>query len=356
MERTRWRLILCRWGVEYCPAILPVLATGALALLFGYHTLDQVDRQPVLTGWFRYLSWLQYIPEWLRKGLLVVLITAIPAFFVGRMALKHRVGANVAAVAGVGTTVVLATQLCDLMAGIVVGVVFAVVIMAGSVAIWVIKEKRVGSTLQLSWLKSGSEESSVGTVQFAQIALALYMGTVALIAVTNAVPAGARWDVLLFCGIGITAASALSEQGGVKNVLAMVGSGIALFGAYFEMDGAFAMDDGGPTAMMVLLVAGFVIYVPCIPLALRAVHRVRILVAPPLVAGLATCITFVATSIPAIMISAGCDVEAEYSAALIGASALISVLVGVVFFFLALALVIRSWREVNKASSGDLNG
>ena len=356
MERTRYRAILCGWGVEYWPVILPVLATVALALLLGYHALDQVERQSVLTGWFRYLSWLRYIPEWLRKVVLVVLITVIPAFLAGRFALKYRVGANVAALAGVGTTVALATWLCDLMGGIVIGLVIAVVIIAGSVAVGVIKERGLGRTGQLSWLNSVSEQSSIGTIQFAQIAIALYMGTVALIAVTNAVSAEFLWDVLLFCGIGITAASALSEQGGLRNVLAMVGSGIALFGSYFEMDRALAMGDGEPTAMVVLLAAGLVIYGPSTALALRAVHWVRILIAPMLVAGLSICVTFVATSIPAILVSVGCNLKAEYSAVLIGASAPISVVVGVVVFCIVLGLVICSWRKVANAKSGDING
>ena len=351
MKRTRWRRILCGWGIEYWPVILPVLAIVVPALLLGYHALDQVERQPVLTGWFRYLSWLWYIPESLRKVVLVVLITVIPAFLAGRIALKYRVGANVAAVAGVGTTVALATQLCDLIAGIVAGLVIAVVIIAGSVVVGVIKEKRVGSTLQLSWLNSVWEQSSIGMVQFAQIAIALYMGTVALIAVTNAVSAESRWDVLLFSGIGITAASTLSEQGRLKNVLAMVGSGVGLVGSYVEMDHALAIGDGGPTAASVLLAAGLLIYVPFAALALQAPYWVRILIAPMLVAGLAICPTFVATSIAVIVVSVGCNLKAEYSAVLIGASALISVVV----FCIVFVLVICSWREVAKVNSANIN-
>ena len=173
----------------------------------------------------------------------------------------------------------------------------------------------------------------------------LHMGTVALIAVTNAVPPESRWHVLLFSGIGITAASTLSEQGRLKNGLAMVGSGIGLVGSYVAMDHALAMGDGGPTSASVLGAAGLLIYVPLVALALQAPQLVRIFIAPMLIAGLATCVTLVVTLIPALVVSVGCNLKVEYSAVLIGASALVSVVVGFVFFCIALGLAIRSWRK-----------
>ena len=181
------------------------------------------------------------------------------------------------------------------------------------------------------------------------------MGMVALIAIANAVPGESRWDVLAFSGIGITAASAISEQGKLKNFLAVVGSGIALLGSYVEMDRALAMGGGETTAATVLLAAGLVIYVPFTALALRGVHWVRILIAPMLIGGLAICVTLLETSLPAILVSVGCNLKPELVAVLIVFSGLVSCVVGIAVFFIFVVLAVRRWREKAKAATKNVN-
>ena len=223
--------------------------------------------------------------------------------------------------------------------------------MAGAVGIRALEKRGLRNALGGWWSNSVSEQTSLGTVQFAQISLAFYMGTVALMAIASAVPAESRWDVLAFSGIGITAASAISEQGKLKNILAVVGSGIALLGSYFEMDRALATGDGETTAATVLLAAGLVIYVPFTMLVLRGGHWVRILFAPMLIAGLAICITFLTTSLPAILVYVGCNLKPAYILVLVWASGLVSCLAGVTVFCIVLIMAIRRWRERAKAAA-----
>ena len=227
--------------------------------------------------------------------------------------------------------------------------------MAGTMGVRALEEKGLWKTIEDWWSNSVSEQTSMGTVRFAQVTVALYMGTIALMAIAIAVPAEARWAVLAFSGIGITAASAISEREKLKNFLAVVGSGIALLGAYVEMDRALAGGGGDTTAATVLLAAGLVIYVPFTALALRAVKWVRILIAPMLLAGLAMSVTFMATSVAAILVSVGCNLKPAHIAALLAASGSISCVVGVAVFFILLVLAIRSWREEAKADSPNVN-
>ena len=351
-------LILRQWAKEYGPVILPVLATIAVALPAAYYAADQVGGQPAPTGWVKYISWSRYAPEWLTRGFLVVLITGSLAFVACWTAVKHKIGANAAAVAGVATTATLmwATQWCDPTGGIVVGLTTAGVIVAAAVCFKALEGRGVRKALDDWWSNSVSKQTSIGTVQFAQISMAIYMGSVALIAIMGGVPGESRWDILTFAGIGITAASVISDQRNLKNFLAMAGVGIALWGSYIEMDRALAMSGGEVNAATVMLVAGIVIYVPLTALALRGHHMVRILIAPTPVAGLATCITLVVTGVPAVLITVGCGTGAAPTAFLIGGAGLLSVVVGFLVFCLVTALAFRSWWKQRNAATPNANG
>ena len=361
-------LILRQWAREYGPAILPVLATIAVTLPMACYAADQVGGQPAPTGWVRYISWSRYAPEWLTRGFLVVLITGSLAFIACWTAVKYKIGANLAAVAGFVTTATLtwATQWCDQTGGIVVGLTIAGVIVAAAVCFEALKEKGVWKALLEGrgvwralddwWSNSVSKQTSIGTVQFAQISIAIYMGSVALIAMMGGVPGESRWDVLTFAGIGITAASALSEKRNLKNFLALVGVGIALWGSYIEMDRTLAMGGGEVNAATVMLAAGIVIYVPLTALALRGRHMVRILIAPMPVAGLATCMTLVVTGVPAVLITVGCGTGAAPTAFLIGGAGFLSIAVGFLVFCLVTALAFRSWWKQRNAATPNANG
>ena len=272
--------------------------------------------------------------------------------------MKYKIGANAAAVAGVATTATLmwATQWCDPTGGIVVGLTTAGVIVAAAVCFKALEGRGVRKALDDWWSNSVSKQTSIGTVQFAQISMAIYMGSVALIAIMGGVPGESRWDILTFAGIGITAASVISDQRNPKTFLAMTGVGIALWGSYIEMDRALAMSGGEVNAATVMLVAGIAIYVPLTALALRGHHVVRILIAPTPVAGLAACITLVVTGVPAVLITVGCGTGAAPTAFLIEGAGWLSVVVGFLVFCLVTALALRSWWKQRNAATPNANG
>lgn len=343
----RIKRILRTWAIEYGPVLLPMSAAVAVAMAVVYYLVEPGVGHPPPTWQGRYLAWLWLIPGWLSKGLLMFLTAGILALLAYRTTLKYRFWANAAAFAGVIATSTLtwATQTCDLTGGITAGLTTAGIIMAGAVGIKEWMERGLRKTLEVWWSNSVSDRTSIGTVQFAQISLAFYMGTVALIAIASSVPAESRWDILAFSGIGITAAAGISERGKLKNCLAVGGSGIALLGSYVEMDRALAAGDGETTAMTILLAAGLLVYVPFTALALQTVHWVRILIAPMLIGGLAFCVTFFSTSLPMILVSVGCNLKPMNITMLIGVSGLLSFVVGVAAFLTFIILAVLRWRK-----------
>lgn len=277
----RIRQMLPRWAIEHSPTVLPVLAAGALALLLASHAAEQVGHQPTPPGWVGYISsWTRHIPEWLIKGFLICIVTGYGAFMAYRIARKYPAEANLAAVAGGVTVAVLAgaAQWCSTAGGIAAGLLIAGVIVSGVVCTRTRTRRRLRQTLEGWWPNSGSKQASLGTIQFAQIIMALYFSVIALMAISGSVPEEFRWKVLAFAGIGITAASVLSDTRKLSNWLAMTGVGIGLWGGYLEMSRAAGMVDSEVSAASIMLAAGVIIYIPLTALALRAPAFVRILV------------------------------------------------------------------------------
>ena len=188
----------------------------------------------------------------------------------------------------------------------------------------------------------------MGMVRFAQISLGLYFGIIALMAAAGTALAESRWEVLTVAGVGITAASVISEKRRLTSVLALIGAGIAWWVSYNEMARAVAMDGAGINSANLMLAAGIVIYLPVTALALRAQQGLRILIASMLVAGLATCATFVAIGIFAVVIFTGCNAGNALLAALLSAAVVISMVVGAATFLGLLAMGVVNWRKNRK--------
>ena len=206
-------------------------------------------------------------------------------------------------------------------------------------------------TLDGWWSNSASPGTNLGTIQFAQISLAFYFGTIALMAMASAVLAESRWEVLTLAGVGITAASVISDKRKLTNGLALVGVGIAWWGAYIEMDRAVAMDDTGMNAATVMLAAGIMIYLPVTALALRAHQAVRILIAPMLVAGSVTCAAFLAIGVIAIFVFTGCKAGDALIATLLWSAVAIPIVVGAATFFILVVMAIVNWRKNRKGAA-----
>ena len=351
MPETDWPMrrikqILRQRARQHGPTALPTLAAGAIALLFASYAAEQVGGQPVPSGWAGHIiSWLHYTPEWLIKGLLICIVTGWAVFMAYPIAQKYRAEANSAAVAVSMTVVVLtwATQWCTTAGGISAGLLIAGVIVSGMVCVRGGAKRRLWKTIKGRWPDSEPKQASMGTIPFAQTIMALYFGAIALIAMSGSVPAEFRWKVLAFAGIGITAASVLSDSRKLNNLLAMSGVGIGLWGGYIEMNRAAAAIGGEVNAATVMLVAGILIYVPLTALTFRAPTFVRVIIAPMLVAGLAFCAAFPVTMIIAVIIGTGCNLEAKPLAVLVLGSAMFSVVVGAATFLILTAIEIVNW-------------
>lgn len=337
--------ILRRWTIQYGPAVLPTLAAGAIGLLLGVHAVEQVGAQPVPSRWAGYIPWTDHALEWMINGILICITTgcvAFPAYVISR---KYRAEANLAVVAGGMTVAVLtwATQWCSTAGGISAGLLIAGVIGSGVVCVRGGVRRRLWNTIKGRWSDTESEQTSLGIIQFAQIIMALYFGAIALIAISGSVPEEFRWKVLTFAGIGITAASVLSDTRKLNNLLAMLGVGIGLWGGYIEMNRAATLGDGQVDPATVMLFAGIVIYFPLTALAIRGPTFVRIMIAPMLVAGLAFSVVFLATVITAAIIGAGCNLGAAPVAVLVLGSAMVSFVVGAATFAILTAIEIVNW-------------
>ena len=349
----RIREILLRWTIQYGPAVLPTLAAGAIGLLLGSNAAEEMGGQPAPSGWAGYISWTRYTPEWLIKGILICMTTggvAFPAYCIAR---KYRAESNLAVIAGSMTVAVLTwtTQWCSTAGGISAGLLIAGVIVSGVVCVRGGVRRRLWKTIKGRWSDSESEQAGLGNLQFAQAIMALYFGAIALIAISGAVPAELRWKVLAFAGIGITAASVLSDTRTLNNLLAMLGVGIALWGGFIEMNRAAATVGGEVNAATVMLLACIVIYFPLTVLALRGPTFARAMIAPMLVAGLAFSAAFMATVIIAFFIGTGCNLGATPLAVLLFGSAMFSFVVGAATFLILTTIGIVNWWRRRKGAA-----
>ena len=345
--------ILARGARKYGPAVLPVSAVAAVALMAAYQVVEPMGVPSTTTGWTSYVSLSRYVPSWLGKGTLIAVITGGTAFVACWIAWRHKVAANVAAVAGIAAVAVLtwSTQWCSDVGGILVGAVVASMIIAAAAVARVQSDGGILKTLDVWWSRPASPVTNIGMIRFGQVSLALYFGTIALMATTGSVLAESRWEVLTLSGVGITAASVISEKRRLTNALALIGVGIAWWVSYIEMGRAVAMDDAGINAADLMLAAGIIIYLPITALALRAQQHVRILIAPMLVAGLATCATFLAIGIIAVAIFTGCNAADALLAALLSAAVVISSVVGAATLLALFAIGIVNWRRSRKGAT-----
>ena len=337
------RQILVQAVRKYGPAVLPVSAAAAVALMAAYQAVEPVGVPSTTAGGAIYVWLSRHVPSWLGKGTLIAVMTGGTAFVACWIAWRHRIAANMAAVAGIAAVAVLtwATQWCNAVGGIIVGAMVA----------RVQSERGILKTLDGWWSRPASLGTDIGMVRFAQISLGLYFGTIALMAATGSVLAESRWEVLTLSGVGITAASVISEKRRLANALALIGAGIALWVSYNEMARAVAVDDAGINAADLMLAAGIIIYLPVTALALRAHQRVRILIAPMLVGGLAACATFLAIGIIAVVIFTGCNAGDALISWLLLAAVVISIVFGAATFLVLFAMGIINWCRSRKSGA-----
>ena len=334
---------------------MPPATAGIVALLVAYYTMEQAGSQQSQTGWAG------YIPEWLSKGVFVAFITGGTAFIAYLTARKYPTLSNTATIVGIATVLVAtyATRWCNPMGGVIAGLTATGI----TTVLATVVNSQAGKVRRNIVIDNGGlpaqsnakpEEEYIRIVPFAQIALATFMVIVVLIAFTNEDLAGSRTQLLTFAGIGIMAASVISAERSLRNVLAMVGVAISVAGAYLELDQALAMDNGEVGASVILIAAGIVTGALIVRLAFQGDTVVRLLVAPTLAAAAVAGVTLLMTMIPIVFISVGCKLPATGIVVLTLMAGTLAISASVITFVGVTVMALRNWMKAKATTtSGD---
>ena len=282
-----------------------------LVLLFIFHVIEEQNVWQSRFG----IAWSIYIPGWLSGGIFIAASTSSTAYYTYLRARDYPFTANAATIAGIVTTCALMwwpTQQCDQMGGLTAGITVACVIAAVAVVVnWQAGKVRQGFTIDNGAItapsKAEAEEWRIGIVPFLQISLAVFMAIIVLMAFTNDDLNEARTKLLLFAGIGITAASNISAKRSLKSALAMAGAAVSVVGAYLEMSQALTSSGSETEALTILVAAGLVAGIVIMFVSLDAHVVVRLLVTPILGAVAVAGVTLLIIVIPVLFISAGCS-------------------------------------------------
>ena len=321
---------------RYAPIALPLVTVEILVLLFIFHVIEEQNVWQSRFG----IAWGIYIPGWLSGGVFIAASISSTAYYAYLRARDYPFTANAATIAGIVTTCALMwwpTQQCDQMGGLTAGITVACMI----VGIAMVVNSQAGKVRQGITIDDRSataqanakpEEWSIGIVPFLQISLAVFMAIIVLMAFTNDDLTESRTKLLLFAGIGMTAASIISAERSLKSALAMAGAAVSLVGAYLEMSQALTSGSSETGALTILVAAGLVAGIVIMFVSFDAHVVVRLAVTPFLAAVAAAGITLLITMVPVLFISTGCSVPVigTYFSAL--TSGLLAVIAGSVTF------------------------
>lgn len=338
---------------------LPPVAAGGIAGLIAYYAMEQGG-----IWQSEGVSWGSFIPGWLFASFFTALAALCFAYLSYRKARQYPLASNMAAIAGSVTLLTLTwwpTRQCNLAGGVVAGLtVAAVAVVVAMVINWQAWKVRPGITIDgeamIARSKAKPEEGRIAIAPFLQISLAVFMVVVVLMAFTSDDLTESRTELLLFAGIGITAASAISAERSLKNALAMAGAAVSVAGAYLEMSQSLASSGGEIQALTILAAAGLVAGVVIMFVSFEAHVVVRLLVTPVLGAVAAAGVTLLITVVPALFISTGCSVPATGIAISVLTSGLLAVIAGSTTFAVLLGIAARDLRTSRRAAQQDENG
>ena len=342
----RRRLLELAWKcfkrINACTAMVlpPTVAAIMVLLLMAYGLEREVVHVPSTTGWTDYIP---KLPTDELLAVIMVLMAAGAAFVTFRKASKHPTIANVSTVTGIAFPVVLswATQLCNPTGGVVAGLTAAgsIIIVAtvigvvtgniqlGTNILQPIGEPRVGEP----------REGREGLIWVMHIGMAIFMGFVILIAVSyDELPLQARSLLLVFAGVGLTAAAAITSENSFKNYMAIAGMIASLVGAYIQIDHAIAtVGEGGVSALDIIFAVTILGFAPFTVFASPRHRIVRNLTVPLLAGATATFLIAFATVIPAILIASGCNAGDNLQLIMLVAVVTTAIAVGVATFLIA---------------------
>ena len=161
------------------------------------------------------------------------------------------------------------------------------------------------------------------------------MGFLVLAAFLHDDLSAARPLLLLFAGVGVTAAGSISSELNFKNLAAFAGAAISLTGSYMQINQAIE-------AAYILAAVAVLAFGPFVVFAFRA-HRLVPIVTLPIIAALAVMsVITVAGVLPVILIGQGCCIGEESWITAAGVLGVVAIAFGIAAgFIVALLLLVR---------------
>ncbi len=347
---------LLNWMKEHAPAVLPAAVAGAVAALIAYYAMEvggYWSHQPLVGN---------SIPGWLFGAFFTIIAAVCFAFLSYQKARQYPIAANAAAVVGVITILATtcATRWCDSVGGVTAGLTAAGIVAALAAVVNSQSRKVRQNTVtdrddNIDQSETKPDEPYIGIVPFVQVTLALIMALIVYSAITNDDLSTSRTKLLTFAGIGITAAASISPKLSLRTILAMAGAVISITGAYIEADQALTESGSRVSISTIVIAASIATGGLVIGPAFHSHIAVRIVIAPLLAGAAATAIASMAALIPAIFISAGCDVPEPWGAVSILVIIVVGFIVGFGTLVVTAAIAIRSWwtRRATRAQHGN---
>ena len=333
--------------------ILPSVAAGTAAALLAYYAMEVggIWKSPGV-------SWGGFIPGWLFGTFFTILAAVCFAYLSHRKAHQYPATANIAAIAG-GAAILALTwwpaRQCDVVGGVVAGLTAASVVVVMATGInWQAGRVRRGIVIDDGAIVNQSnaklEEGRIGIAPFLQVSLAVFMALVVLIAFTNPDLADSRTKILMFAGIGITAASVISTERSLKSLLAAAGATVSVIGAYLEMDQSLTSSNSEIGALTILAAAGLVSGIVVMFISFDAHIVVRLLVTP-ILAGVAVAGgTLLIIMVPVVLISVECSVPAVGIAISVLSSGLLAIITGSATFAVLIGITASDWWKSRRAA------
>ena len=350
-------LAFSRRANRYAPIALPLVTVEILVLLFVFHVIEEQNVWQSRFG----IAWSIYIPGWLSGGIFIAASTISTAYYTYLRARDYPFTANAATIAGIVTTCALMwwpTQQCDQMGGLTAGITVACAIVAVAMVVnWQAGKVHRGILIDCGGvvprLGVKSEEGRIAIVPFLQISLAVFMTIVVLMAFTNDDLSESRTQLLLFAGIGITAASVISAERSLKSALAIAGAAVSVTGAYLELSQAITSSGSETGVLTILAAAGLLAGMAIMFISFHAHVVVRLVVTPILGAVAAAGVTLLIVAIPVFLISAGCFVPDTVAAISVLTSGLLAVIAGSVTLAVLIGAAASDWWTSRRAAPQD---
>lgn len=341
---------------RYTATVLPPAAAGTVAALVVYYAMEQGG-----IWQSEGVSWGDFIPGWLFASFCTAFAAAYIMYLSYRKARQYPLAANATAITGSATILALTwwpTRQCDMVGGVVAGLTVASVIVVIAMGVnWQAGRVHRGILIDCGGvvprLGVKSEEGRIAIVPFLQISLAVFMTIVVLMAFTNDDLSESRTQLLLFAGIGITAASVISAERSLKSALAIAGAAVSVAGAYLELSQAITSSGSDTGVLTILAAAGLIAGMAIMFISFHAHVVVRLVVTPFLTAVAVAGVTLLIIAIPVFLISAGCFVPDTGVAISVLTSGLLAVIAGSATFAILVGIAARDWWASRRAAQQD---